>query len=188
MTFFITSTGNPTGNLGGLEAADMKCQTLAMAVGQGTKTWHAYLSTENPAVNASDRIGSGPWYNALGKLVAADLAELHAPLVGDYMLLVDENGDPIPGNWPGSVGDTEHDILTGTNADGTLATGKTCADWTSDSNMDTAVVGHSDGLGPGGDTADNYRPWNSSHDMQDCSDTAPRGGAGRIYCFAVVGN
>jgi hypothetical protein len=188
MSFFVTSATSATGNLGGLEAADALCLTLATAVGQGTKTWHAYLSTENPAVNAGERIGSGPWYNALGMMVAADLAELHAPKDGDYALFVDEEGNSINGQWDGSPTPNEHDILTGTNPDGTVATGMTCADWMSDSAADTALVGHSDGLGPGGDDAANYRPWNSVHDMQDCSDTGPRGGAGRFYCFAVVGN
>src|SRR5579862_9843669 len=71
MSFFITSAGSGHGaNLGGLAGADRICQTLATAAGS-TKTWHAYMSTQGPnAVNARDRIGTGPWYNSNGEKIA----------------------------------------------------------------------------------------------------------------------
>jgi hypothetical protein len=137
-------------------------------------------------VNAKDRIGQGPWYNSKGVLLAANLTDLHM-MSGDYMLFLDENGDPVPGQWAGSppADGVQHDILTGTNVDGTLAAGVTCADWTSTSNQMAARVGHTDGLGPNGSMDAMYRPWNSAHDNAGCNDTVPRGGAGRIACFAV---
>jgi hypothetical protein len=188
MTFFVTSTGNTTANLGGLDGADMKCQQLAMAAGHGDKTWRAYLSVEEgpsgTPVHAKDRIGAGPWHNADGMLVAADLTELHAR-EGDYTVFIDELGEPVPGQWQGSPAGNVHDILTGSNRDGTLSAGYTCEDWTSESEELTAWVGHSDGLGPGGSMDANYRPWNSVHENGGCHDTMPRGGGGRIYCFAT---
>ncbi len=116
----------------------MRCQRLAAAVGLGGKTWHAYLSVEHGtngdggmgAVNARERIGAGPWYNVRGLLVAQDLASLHARK-GDPTIFIDEHGVMINGQWTGAPTPLEHDVLTGTNADGTLATGKTCSDWTS---------------------------------------------------------
>jgi hypothetical protein len=188
LSFFVSSTGSPTGNLGGLEGADQRCQDLADAVGAGDKTWHAYLSIENgpdnQPVHAKDRIGAGPWYNAALVMVAADLTELHT-LDGDPALFLDENGEMVPGQWDGSPDPNEHDILTGTNKDGTVAAGLTCADWTSDDPMLFAQVGHSDGLGPNGSDAEQYRSWNSVHESGGCHDTAPKGGAGRVYCFAI---
>jgi hypothetical protein len=188
MTFFVTSTGNSTGNLRGLQGADTKCQQLAAAVGHGDKTWRAYLSVEegpdSMPVHAKDRIGSGPWHNADGVLIAADLTELHSR-EGDANVFVDENGERVPGQWQGSPTPNVHDILTGSNRDGTLNAGYTCEDWTSEAQDLTAWVGHSDGLGPGGSSEANYRPWNSVHENGGCHDTAPRGGGGRIYCFAV---
>jgi hypothetical protein len=188
MTFFVSSTGSQTGNLGGLAAADEKCKTLAAAAGAEATTWRAYLSVDkgpdNKPVNAKDRIGKGPWHNAAGVLLAENVAELHTKL-GDYKLFLDDKGLPVPGQWTGSPKPNVHDILTGTNVDGTLKSGNTCADWTSAESTLTAWVGHSDGLGPGGSMDDMYRPWNSVHENGGCNDTAPRGGGGRIYCFAV---
>src|SRR4051812_2651720 len=82
MSFFITSAGSGKGaDLGGLAGADAQCQRLAAAAGSTNKTWHAYLSTSaasgKPAVNARDRIGNGPWFNAKGQRVAKDNADLH---------------------------------------------------------------------------------------------------------------
>ena len=188
MSFFVSSTGSPTGNLGGLEGADQRCQDLADAVGAGAKTWHAYLSVEkgpdDQPIHAKDRIGQGPWYNADLVLIAGDLAELHTR-DGDPSLFLDENGEMVPGQWVGSPTPNEHDILTGTNKDGTVTPGKTCADWTSEDPSVFAQVGHSDGLGPMGNDAEQYRSWNSVHENGGCHDTAPKGGAGRVYCFAV---
>ena len=189
LSFFVSSATSATGNLGGIAAADATCQRLAAAVGQGSKTWRAYLSVERDPTNnnltthARNRIGSGPWYNASMALVANNVAELHAR-TGDATLFVDERGQRINGQWTGSPTPNEHDILTGSNADGTLAAGLTCNDWTSASADLAAQVGHSDGMGPGQSTAGALASWNSAHANQNCSNTAPRGGAGRIYCFA----
>jgi hypothetical protein len=203
-TFFVSSQKNMTGDLGGLTGADMRCQTLAASVGLGSKTWHAYLSVEHDAANgnmptnAKDRIGHGPWYNSRGGLVAADLASLHMR-TGDPAVFIDEHGNLINGQWTGSPTPNEHDILTGSNADGTLAVGKTCLDWTSTMMMPdggvpdggeafVARVGHADGFGPNcsqATTPNNLPSWNSAHDNRGCNNTAPAGGAGRIYCFAI---
>jgi hypothetical protein len=189
LSFFVSSATSVTGNLGGITGADATCQRLAAAVGQGAKTWRAYLSVERDPTNnnltthARNRIGSGPWHNANLALVANNVAELHAR-TGDATIFVDERGQRINGQWTGSPAPNEHDILTGSNADGTLATGLTCNDWTSASADLAAQVGHSDGMGPGQSTAGALSSWNSAHANQNCSNTAPRGGAGRIYCFA----
>ena len=189
LSFFVTSATSTTGNLGGIAGADATCQRLGAAVGQGSRTWRAYLSVErdstnnNLPTNARDRIGAGPWYNATNALVANNLTELHAK-TGDAALFVDERGQRINGQWTGSPTPNQHDILTGSNADGTLMRGFTCADWTSSSTGDVAQVGHSDGMGPNQSTAGALASWNSSHASLNCADTAPRGGAGRFYCFA----
>jgi hypothetical protein len=188
-SFFVTSATSTTGNLGGLAGADATCQRLAAAVGQGARTWRAYLSVErdpangNQPTHARDRIGTGPWLNANRAVVANTVAELHAR-TGDANAFLDERGQRINGQWTGSPAPVEHDILTGSNADGTVAPGLTCADWTSASAAVTAQVGHSDGMGPNQSTAGTLSSWNSAHANQNCSDTAPRGGAGRLYCFA----
>ena len=189
MSVFVTSEKSVTGNLGGLAGADATCQRLATAVGAGNRTWRAYLSVERDPVNsnqpthARDRIGTGPWHNASLMLVANNLAELHSR-TGDPAVFLDERGQRINGQWTGSPSPVEHDMLTGSNADGTLAAGLTCADWTSSSSAIAAQVGHSDGLGPNQSTAGALSSWNSAHANQNCADTAPRGGAGRFYCFA----
>ena len=189
LTFFVTSVTSVTGNLGGLAGADATCQRLALPVGEGHRTWRAYLSVErdpsnnNQPAHARERIGNGPWYNAALQLVANSGAELHAK-AGDAALFVDERGQRINGQWTGSPSPVEHDILTGSNADGTLMAGATCGDWTSDSASLIAQVGHSDGMGPNQSTAGSLSSWNSAHANQNCANTAPRGGAGRFYCFA----
>ena len=116
--------------------------------------------------------------------MANNVAELHARK-GDSTVLIDEKGQPINGQWTGSPSPVEHDIMTGSAADGTLLAGFTCGDWTSDSTTTLGQVGHSDGLGPNGDTSGALSSWNSAHANANCANTAPRGGAGRIYCFAV---
>jgi hypothetical protein len=171
LSFFVSSQTSSTGNLGGLAGADATCQRLAAAAGAGSRTWRAYLSVErdpsanNQPVNARDRIGLGPWVNAHGATVAGNLNELHAR-TGDATLFVDERGQRINGQW-------------------TLLRGFTCADWTSSATTAVGQVGHSDGMGPGQSTAGALSSWNSAHANQNCADTAPRGGAGRIYCFAA---
>jgi Protein of unknown function (DUF1554) len=189
MSFFVTSATSATGNLGGLSGADATCQRLAAAAGQGGRPWRAYLSVERDPTNANrvtharDRIGAGPWYNANLVLLANNVAELHSRS-GDAAVFTDERGQRINGQWTGSPTPNEHDILTGSNADGTLATGLTCADWTSDSSAAVGQVGHSDGMGPNQSTAGPLASWNSAHANQNCANTVPRGGAGRFYCFA----
>jgi Protein of unknown function (DUF1554) len=188
MTFFVTSTTSATGNLGGLAGADATCQRLATAASYGG-TWRAYLSVErdpangNQPTHARDRIGNGPWFNANHVLIANNIAELHSR-TGDAALFVNERGLRINGQWAGSPTPNEHDILTGSTADGRVLAGMTCLDWTSDSASAFGQVGHSDGMGPMMSTAGALSSWNSSHRNQDCSNTAPRGGAGRFYCFA----
>jgi hypothetical protein len=189
MSFFVTSTKSTTGNLGGLRAADIACYNLAAAVGAGNRDWRAYLSVErdpdngNRPTDARSRIGNGPWFNADGVMVARDVNALHVR-TGDAAVFVDERGQRIAGQWPGSPRPVEHDILTGSTSQGTLMAGMTCNDWTSDSATAVAQVGHSDGLGPGGDQSGSLSSWNSAHANLNCADTAPRGGAGRFYCFA----
>ena len=190
VSFFVTSQRSVTGNLGGLAGADATCQRLASAAGHAGRTWRAYLSVErdaalgNQVTHARDRIGQGPWHNVNLQLIANNLTELHSR-TGDANLFLDERGQRINGQWTGSPTPNEHDILTGSNADGTLFPGRTCTDWTSESASVIGQVGHSDGMGPGQSTAGTLSSWNSAHDNQNCANTAPRGGAGRFFCFAV---
>jgi hypothetical protein len=186
LSFFITSKGPGNGaNLGGLAGADKHCQTLAAAAGQGAKTWRAYLSTAQPAVNAKDRIGAGPWFNAKGVQVASSVADLHS----DANKLSKENSLTEKGEVVSGRGDTpnRHDILTGSNLDGTLATGATnltCSDWTSASDgSGSAQVGHHDRQGGG----QNPTSWNSAHASRGCSQANLQGtgGDGLFYCFAA---
>jgi len=189
MTFFVSSATSMTGNLGGLRGADATCQRLATAVGAGSRSWRAYLSADqdpdngNRPTDARSRIGAGPWVNVNGVTVASSLTELHGR-TGNADVFITEQGQKVNGQWAGSPSPTQHDILTGSNADGTLMPGLTCTNWTSGAADVTGQVGHSDGLGPGGSTAGALASWNSAHANANCSDTAPRGGAGRLYCFA----
>ena len=189
VTFFVTSATSATGNLGGLAGADAICQRLAAAAGHGQRTWGAYLSVQQDASNgnrptdARNRIGTGPWYNAALALVANNATELHARR-GDAAVFLDERGQRINGQWTNSPQPVEHDILTGSTAEGTLMPGMTCNDWTSAGADVAAQVGHSDGFGPNQNTSGTLASWNSAHANQNCSNTAPRGGAGRLYCFA----
>ena len=189
VTFFVTSATSVTGNLGGLAGADAICQRLATAAGHGQRTWGAYLSVQQDASNgnrptdARNRIGTGPWHNAALVLVANNATELHARR-GDAAIFLDERGQRINGQWTNSPQPVEHDILTGSTAEGTLMAGMTCNDWTSAGADVAAQVGHSDGFGPNQSTSGTLASWNSAHANQNCSNTAPRGGAGRLYCFA----
>ncbi len=187
-SFFVTSATSVTGNLGGLAGADRRASGSPRRRVTAAH-WRAYLSVErdpangNQPTHARDRIGNGPWYNANSLLIANNVAELHAR-TGDAALFVNEHGLRINGQWTGSPTPNEHDILTGSTADGRVAPGLTCADWTSDSASAIGQVGHSDGMGPQQNTTPPLSSWNSAHTNQNCSNTAPRGGAGRIYCFA----
>src|SRR5262245_6290749 len=148
LSFFVTST-QQDGDLGGLSGADAICQTLASAEGAGSKTWRAYLSAANGGtpIHARDRIGDGPWLNAEGVTVAADLAELHT-LSGDADLFLTETGEKVNGQWNSSDGDppNEHDIMTGSDSQGMLLleadVTTTCDDWTSSSLTPGPQVGH----------------------------------------------
>ncbi|HEY7055020.1 MAG TPA: hypothetical protein VH458_00780 [Vicinamibacterales bacterium] len=193
MSFFVTSVGGGDGaNLGGLAGADAHCQKLASAAGAGDRPWHAYLSAAasggQPAVNARDRIGEGPWYNAKGARIAKDVADLHgdtldAARIGNNLsrtTALTEKGNPVKG-----AGDTpnEHDILTGSMPDGrgfTDGADHTCQNWTSNGSG-TAQLGHFDRTG-GGNTS-----WNSAHASRGCSQAnlVSTGGAGYLYCFVA---
>jgi hypothetical protein len=189
LTFFVSSATSMTGNVGGLRGADATCQRLAAAVGAGSRAWRAYLSADqdpdnsNRPTDARSRIGTGPWVNVNGVTVASSLSDLHGR-TGNADVFITEQGNRVNGQWPGSPSPVEHDILTGSNADGTLMPGMTCNNWTSGAADVAAQVGHADGLGPGGSTAGALASWNSAHANAGCNDTAPRGGAGRLYCFA----
>ena len=193
MGFFVTSAGPGKGaDLGGLAGADRHCQTLAAAAGGGNRTWHAYLSTSGAsAVNARDRIGSGPWHNAKGARVAQGLSDLHGDTLEQAQLgnnvnkgtAIDEKGNPIKG-----VGDTpnQHDILTGSTPAGkayTDAADHTCGNWSSSTaGSGAAQVGHFDRNGGSGNIS-----WNSTHASRGCSqeNLVSTGGNGLFYCFAI---
>jgi len=189
MTFFVTSTGSGKGaDFGGLAGADAHCQKLAAAVGAGNHTWRAYLSTSatptSPAVNARDRIGAGPWQNAKGVMIAANVAELHGNNNLDKQTGLTEKGETVKG---GGDTPTQHDILTGSQPDGTAFASTqdtTCGNWTK-SGEGSAIVGHFDRRGLDDSAA--AKSWNSSHPSKGCSDAAliSTGGAGYLYCFAA---
>ena len=182
MSFFVTSAGPGRGaDLGGLAGADAHCQSLGAGAGS-SKTWRAYLSTSGAGgVNARDRIGSGPWYNANGDMIAQNVADLHGDVQRDRNNLhkgtaLSETGQVINGR-----GDqpNRHDILTGSTSDG-RASEMTCNNWTN-SGDGSAMVGHHDRSG-GGNTS-----WNSAHASRGCGQEALRGsgGDGLLYCFAI---
>lgn len=186
MSFFVTSVGSGKGaDLGGLEGADKHCTTLAEAAGVKGKMWKAYLSTQEEGkrgVSARDRIGTGPWHNAKGDLIATNLDNLHISPNLVKSTALDENGKEVNGR-----GDkpNKHDLLTGSMADGTayfpsVKEDKTCSNWTS-SGEGSATVGHHDRHG-GGNTS-----WNSAHGSRGCGQEAltKTGGSGLFMCFAV---
>jgi hypothetical protein len=182
MIFFVTSAGpGDGGNLGGLDGADAHCQKLGSAAGGAEREWRAYLSAPaapgRPAVNARDRIGPGPWVNAKGVTVAADIRELHGNNRLNDRSSLNERGEPI--------NETVHDILTGSTVDGMLAgtvPDVTCHGWTSDG-AGKAIVGHFNRAGGG----DRPSSWNSAHQTPSCSAKGfdSVGGAGLFYCFAA---
>jgi len=193
MSFFVTSAGSGKGaDLAGLAGADRICQQLAQAVGAGSHTWHAYLSTQaadgQPAVNARDRIGHGPWQNAKGVVVAKDVDELHGDNNLTKQTALTEKGDVVNGR-----GDTpnRHDALTGSQPDGRAfppGDDETCHNWTS-STQGAAMLGHIDRQGLRDDAQS--KSWNSSHLSRGpdggCSqaDLRSTGGDGLFYCFAA---
>jgi len=189
MTFFVTSTNAGKGaDLGGLSGADRLCTSLATAAGSTGHTWHAYLSTVpvggTPGVNARDRIGTGPWRNAKGVVIAQSVTELHGVNNLSKQTALTEKGDVVNGR-----GDNPnmHDILTGSQPDGTAIAGNvdsTCHNWTS-GGEGAAMLGHSDRTGL--DETVPAKSWNSSHQSRGCGIEALKatGGDGRLYCFAT---
>ncbi|MDQ2929141.1 MAG: hypothetical protein M3R22_13450 [Pseudomonadota bacterium] len=189
MTFFVSSTNGGKGaDLGGLAGADRLCTSLASAAGSTGHTWHAYLSTVPvpgaPGVNARDRIGTGPWRNAKGVVVAQTVTELHGVNNLNKQTALTEKGEVVNGR-----GDTPnmHDILTGSQPDGTAIIGNvdsTCHNWTSGSEG-AAMLGHSDRTGL--DDSVPAKSWNSSHQSRGCGIEALKatGGDARLYCFAT---
>jgi hypothetical protein len=195
MSFFVTSVGlGKGGDLGGIAGADAHCRALAEAAGSKYgNMWRAYLSTQaaqgQAAVNARDRIGKGPWFNAKGARIAQSVADLHGDTLDQARMgntltkvtALSEKGEPIKG-----VGDTpnQHDILTGTQLDGNAfpasAGDRTCKNWTS-STEGSAMVGHHDRTGGPGTS------WNAVHPSRGCSqeNLVATGGNGYFYCFAA---
>jgi hypothetical protein len=192
MSFFVTSAGSGNGaNLGGVAGADKICQTLAAAAGAGNRTWRAYLSSGaaagQPAVNAKDRIGKGPWMNVKGVVIAKSVEDLHS----DNNNLKKDTALTEKGTVVNGVGDTpnQHDILTGSQSDGTLAMGAdgspaTCSNWTAATDgMGAAQLGHVDRMGRGATGSS----WNNAHPSRGCSQAnlVATGGNGYLYCFAA---
>jgi hypothetical protein len=192
MTFFVTSVGTTSkgADLGGLDGADRICETLAESAGAGGKTWRAYLSTQpfgsTQAVNARDRIGRGPWQNAAGAIIAKDVAQLHSENNLTKATALTEKGERVNGR-----GDSpnEHDILTGTQPDGTAFSpgeDRTCGNWSRNGAEGSAMLGHSDRTGL--DESAAAKSWNASHLTRGgCTQNALKstGGSGRLYCFAA---
>lgn len=185
MTFFLTSVGPGDGaNLGGLAGADAHCTKLAAAVGAGNKNWRAYLSTTGTGgVNARDRIGSGPWVNANGVVVASSVNDLHS----NSNKLSKENSVTEAGAMINGRGDdpNRHDIITGSRLDGTASPNEndtTCSNWSSNGDG-SALVGHHDRVGGGA----NPTSWNSAHGSRGCGQAALQGtgGDGLFYCFVA---
>jgi hypothetical protein len=191
MSFFLTSANPGKGaDLGGLAGADQYCQSLANSAGAGSKTWRAYLSAAAssgaPAVNARDRIGKGPWQNAKGVVVASGIDELHGNNNLSKQTSINEKGEIISGR-----GDpvNQHDILTGSDAEGRLALASaggdtTCGNWTK-SGEGSAFLGHHDRVGLNESAP--MKSWNASHGSRGCGMDALKstGGAGLFYCFAA---
>lgn len=190
MTFFVTSVGKGNGaDLGGLDGADAHCAALAKAAGSTITKWRAYLSTTAPGgeegVNARDRIGRGPWYNAKGVRIAKDVEDLHSDAANiNKQTALSEKGETVSGR--GDPVNT-HDMLTGSDPDGRFSTAggdTTCGNWTKSSDG-SAIVGHHDRSGLK-DTR-HMKSWNSSHGSRGCSQEQLKasGGAGLFYCFAA---
>jgi hypothetical protein len=194
MSFFVTSSGpGKGGDLGGLEGADRHCQTLAESAGAGKRTWRAYLSTQATSlndtnfVNARDRIGTGPWQNAKGVVVATSVDNLHSANNITKESALDERGKPVNGRTDKP---NMHDMLTGSRPDGTAFPGApfsdmTCGNWTKSGPDGSAMTGHHDRAGPV--DAPWAKSWNSSHPTRGCHAEGVRstGGEGLLYCFAV---
>jgi len=188
MSFFVTSKGSGKGaDLGGLKGADALCQDLAKSAGAGNHQWHAYLSANEggKAINARDRIGKGPWYNAKGEMIAKNVEDLHNNANINKKTALTEKGDTVNG-----VGDKPnmHDILTGSDSQGRahpVSSDTTCGNWTKSTDEGSATLGHADRTG----LTDNppAHSWNMAHPSRGCSQKAliSSGGNGLLYCFAA---
>ena len=194
MTFFVTSTGKGKGaDLGGLDGADQHCQSLAKAAGAGNRTWRAYLSTQGKALNdpnvvhARDRIGTGPWHNAKGVMIARNVEELHSKNNISKETALDEKGQAVNDR---TMKPNKHDMMTGSRPDGTAFAGApfsdlTCGNWTKSGTDGSAMLGHHDSAGP----IDHpwAMSWNSSHPSRGCTheNLVSTGGDALFYCFAA---
>ena len=203
------------GEADGLTGADKICREIAEHAlpGSGSKTWRAFLSVTKGAdgkpVNAIDRVGAGPWYDRLGRLVAENKANLNQirPKGADTAILNDlPNEDGVPNHAPDGMQVDNHDILTGTGETGQLFSTDwkfTCHDWTSAIGADgTPHVGHSWPRGGGGMGGGSGNNWMSALNEAGCAPGAslvemggPKpnnptvgsgGGYGAIYCFALT--
>src|SRR5687768_13140972 len=175
-SFFITSVGKGDGaNYGGLAGADAHCSQLAQAANlqapQG-RQWRAYLSAKaaagQPAVNARDRIGAGPWHNARGALIANNVADLHGVVERDRNQINKQNALNEKGGTVNGVGDTpnQHDIITGSDSHGRAVAGTndtTCNNYTSNADTGSVMLGHFDRTGGGNSS------WNAAHGSRGCS-------------------
>jgi hypothetical protein len=205
-----------TGPGAGLRGADKICAAVAeLSMPGNNKAWRAFLSAtageDGEPVNAIDRIGEGPWYDRLGRLVAENLEGLKnaRPTGGDSTIANDlPNEFGVPNHQPDpNQGEVDnHDTLTGSDENGELLStdpGATCNDWTSSvGNTGAPRVGHSwprsgGGGGPGG-----LQSWTSTHNAGGCAPgvkieegggpepgdltVGAGGGYGGIYCFALT--
>jgi len=194
-SFFITSVGKGDGaNYGGMAGADAYCAQMAQGGGLQTppgRTWRAYLSQPasggQPAVNARDRIGAGPWFNARGAIIAQNVADLHGDVQRDRNQINKTNALTEKGTGINGVGDmpNQHDILTGSDSLGRAIAGDmdtTCTNYTSNADgRGSVMLGHHDRTGGGNSS------WNSAHGSRGCSqpNLVATGGAGLLYCFAA---
>jgi hypothetical protein len=197
------------GEATGLAGADKICTTLAeqSLAGSGAKGWRAFLSTakggaSDAPIHAKDRIGKGPWYDRLGRLVANDVSALlndrplgADPAIGDD--LPNERGEPNHTTTTQGM-DDNHDTVTGSNAMGMYdsANGSTCNDWTSTASTAGSkgpMVGHSWPSNQSGTS------WIRAHNAPGCAPSVAlvqmgagsgtgignAGGYGGFYCFSL---
>lgn len=199
-----------TGAGAGLRGADKICQTIAerSMPGSSVKQWRAFLSVSadetGQRVNAIDRIGNGPWYDRLGRLVANQKSELLAqrPTMANTAIARDlPNEDGVPNNAPNGTIVDNHDTMTGSDTQGRLqATGAPCADFTTTATTGTIrpMAGHS--WPRAGQTSNDAVNWLSAHQVPGCAagititnsgggmgsvTVGGAGGYGGIYCFAL---
>ncbi|MFC1586277.1 hypothetical protein ACFL5V_12085 [Fibrobacterota bacterium] len=193
------------GEANGLSGADKICAEIAelSMPGAARKQWRAFLSvtegSEGEAVHAIDRVGDGPWYDRLGRVVGMtrdDLANTR-PEGADRAIIEDlPNEWGIPNHAPDGREVDNHDVLTGSDGRGELYDtdpGVTCDDWTNDDGgAGRPRVGHSWPGGPsehwinamsapGCGAGVNVGTENNIGDCVGCS-----GGYGGIYCFALT--